>query len=94
MIGAAAAWILDHQIGSDSTLFDCTAGSAVTIGVGILALVLAAASGFASYRLWRSDLETHARRFVALLGAMMAVLLAIAIALSTVAGFILPGCLA
>jgi hypothetical protein len=93
LAGAALAWALDHQIGSDGTFFDCTGGSGLTIVVGVLALVLAAASGFASLRLWRSDRETPARRFVALLGVMFAVLLGLAILLPTIAGFILPECL-
>ena len=93
LAGAALAWALDHQIGSDGTFFDCTKGSALTIVVGLLALVLAGVSGFASLRLWRSDRETPARRFVGLLGVMFAVLLGLAILLSTIAGFILPECL-
>ena len=92
--GAALAWALDHQIGSDGTFFECTSGSGVTIIVGLLALVLAAASGFASFRQWRSDKETPARRFIALLGVMFAVLLSLAILLPTIAGLILPECLA
>jgi hypothetical protein len=94
LAGAALAWALDHQVGSDGTFFDCTRGSALTIVVGVLALLLAAGSGFASWRLWRSDRETPARRFIALLGAMFALLLGLAILLPTIAGFILPECLA
>jgi hypothetical protein len=93
LAGAALAWALDHQIGSDGTFFDCTQGSALTIVVGLLALVLAAAGGFASLRLWRSDRETPARRFVALLGVMFAILLGLAILLPTIAGLILQECL-
>jgi hypothetical protein len=94
LAGAALAWALDHQIGSDSTFFDCNRGSTVTIAVGLLTLALAAASGFASFRLWRSDAETSARRFVALLGWLFAILLGLGILLSTIAGLILPECLA
>jgi hypothetical protein len=94
LAGAALAWALDHQIGSDSTFFDCREGSTVAILVGILALILAAASGLASFRLWRSDAETSARRFVALLGWLFAILFGLAILLSTIAAFILPECLA
>jgi hypothetical protein len=94
LAGAALAWALDHQIGSDGTFFDCTRGSSLTIIVGLLALILAGASGVASLRLWRSDKETPARRFIALLGALFAVLLGLAILLSTIAGLILPECLA
>ena len=93
LAGAALAWALDHHIGSDGTFFDCTQGSALTIVVGLLALVLAAAGGFASLRLWRSDRETPARRFVALLGVMFAILLGLAILLPTIAGLILQECL-
>jgi hypothetical protein len=93
LAGASLAWALGHQIGSDGTFFDCTVGSPLTIIVGLLALVLAAASGFASLRLWRGDKETPARRFVALLGVMFAVLLGLAILLPTIAGLILPECL-
>ena len=55
MIGAGAAWILDHQIGSDGTFYNCDAGSTVTVIVGILALLVTIASGIASFRLWRSN---------------------------------------
>ena len=92
LIGGAAAWILDHQIGSDGTFFDCAGGSPLTPVVGVFALILISASGFASFRIWHSDRETATRRFVALLGLMLATLLALAILLSTVAGLILPEC--
>jgi hypothetical protein len=93
LIGAALAWILIHQIGSDGTFFNCGSGNSTTIVVGVLMLILAAASGIASFRLWRRGGETSARRFVALLGWMFAILLGLGIVLSTVAGLILPGCL-
>ena len=93
MVGAAAAWALDHQVGSDSTFYRCGSGNLVTVVVGLLCLLVAGASGFASFRLWRSDAETSARRFVALLGFLFALLLALAILLSTIAGLIMPECL-
>jgi hypothetical protein len=93
LIGAGLAWALDHQIGGDGIFYNCGSGAVLTTIVGLLCLVITAASGFASFRLWRSGEETAARRFVALLGAMFAVLLAIAIVLSTIAGFIIPECL-
>jgi len=64
-----------------------------TTVVGVLCLLLTLASGFASFRLWRSGEETPARRFVALLGMLFAILLAIAIILPTIAGLIMPECL-
>jgi hypothetical protein len=65
----------------------------VTIVVGVVTLLVAAASGLASLRLWRSGRETAARRFLALLGVLFSLLLGLAILLSIVAGLILPGCL-
>ena len=94
LAGAALAWALDHQIGSDGTFYDCAAGSPLAIVVGIVTLAVAAASGFASFRLWDGEREPNARRFVALLGWLFSVLLGLAILLSTIAAFILPACLA
>jgi hypothetical protein len=93
MGGAATAWALDHQIGGDSTFYRCGSGALVTIVVGIVCLLVTAAAGFASFRLWRSEAETSARRFIALLGFLFALLLALAILLSTIAGVIMPECL-
>jgi choline-glycine betaine transporter len=93
LLGAALGWAFDHQAGGDGIFYECGRGVLWTTIVGVLGLLLTAASGFASFRLWRSDKETPARRFVALLGMLFAVLLAIAIVLPTVAGFIMPECL-
>jgi hypothetical protein len=93
LIGASLGWILDHQVGGDGIIFNCARGSVLTTIVGLLCLLLTLASGFASYRLWRGDAETAARRFVGLLGALLALLLSIAILLATIAGFIMPACL-
>ena len=49
-------------------------------------------SGIASFRLWRSNAETHARRFIALVGWLFAILLGLAILLPTMAGLIIPEC--
>jgi hypothetical protein len=92
LIGAGLAWALSHQIGSDGVFFDC-GGTGLTLVVGVVALVLAAVSGLGSFRLWRRGGETEARRFVALIGWLSALLLGLAIVLSTVAGLILPECL-
>ena len=94
MVGAGLAWILAHQIGSDGTLYDCRVGAEVTIGVGLVTLIATALSGLASFRLWRRGGETEARRFIALLGWLFAILLGLAILLSTIAAVILPECAA
>ena len=93
MAGAGAAWALDHQIGGDGIFYDCGRGVVWTTVVGIVCLIVTALCGFASFRLWRRDAETSARQFVALVGFLFALLLALAILLSTIAGFILPECL-
>ncbi len=92
IIGAGAAWILDHQVGSDATFYQCGAGSTVTIIVGIVALAVTVVSGIASFRLWRGSVETDARRFIALVGWLFAILLGLAILLSTAAALIIPEC--
>ena len=92
MIGAAAGWILAHQIGSDGTFYECDNGTTITVVVGILSLILTAVSGFASFRLWRRGGETEARRFIALVGWLFAILLGLAILLPTIAGLIIPEC--
>lgn len=92
MLGSALAWALAHQIGSDGTFYECDNGSAVTLIVGVLALLVTAASGIASFRLWRRGGETEARRFVALVGWLFALLLGLAILLPTLAGLIIPEC--
>jgi hypothetical protein len=94
LIGAGLAWMLDHQIGGDGIFFDCGRGVVWTTIVGVVCLLIIAASGLASFRLWRTNKETHARRFLALLGLLIAVLMALAIVLPTIAGFIVPACLA
>ena len=93
LAGAATAWALDHQIGSDGIEYYCPRGAVLTTIVGVLCLLLAGASGYASYRLARSDSETPTRRFLALLGVLLALLLSVAILLPTIAGWILPECL-
>ena len=75
MIGSGLAWALAHQIGSDGTFYNCDAGSTVTVIVGVLALIVTVISGSASFRLWRSNAETEARRFIALVGWLFAILL-------------------
>ena len=93
MAGAALGWSFDHQVGGDGIFYDCSRGVVWTTVVGVICLLVTALSGFASFRLWRSNAETSARHFVALLGFLFALLLGVAILLPTIAGFILPGCL-
>jgi hypothetical protein len=96
LVGAGLAWALSHQIGSNAIFDDCRAGNPLFVGVvGLLALALAAASGFGSWRIWRrGGKETEPRRFLGLVGALFAALLALAILLEIAASVIIPGCFA
>ena len=93
MIGSGLAWVLAHQIGSDGTFYECDNGTEITLIVGVLALFVTAVSGVASFRLWRRGGETEARRFIALIGWLFAILLFLAILLPTLAGLIFPECI-
>jgi hypothetical protein len=92
MIGSGLAWALAHQIGSDGVFYECDNGTEVTLIVGVLALIATAVSGIASFRLWRRGGETEARRFIALIAWLFAILLFLAILLPTLAGLIFPEC--
>jgi len=92
MIGSGLAWALAHQIGSDGTFYECDNGTEVTLIVGVLTLIVTAVSGVTSFRLWRRGGETEARRFIALIGWLFAILLFLAILLPTLAGLIFPEC--
>lgn len=94
LIGAGLAWALAHQIGADGVFFDCDRGTGLSLIIGLLALALAAVSGWGSFRLWRRGGETDARSFVALIGWLFAILLSLAILLPMVGGLILPQCAA
>ena len=93
MLGAGTAWAVMHQVGSDGTFYHCGRGTSLTLIVGVIALVVTAASGLASFRLWRRGGETEARCFIALIGWLFAILLGLAILLSAAAGLIFPECL-
>lgn len=93
LIGAGAAWFGAHQIGSDGVFYDCYRGTGLVLVVGVAALLLAAVSGLASYRRWRRPGATEARRFIAMIAWLFAILLSLAILLPTVAALILPECL-
>jgi hypothetical protein len=93
MAGAGIAWALDHQVGGDGIFYQCDRGPLWTTVVGVICLLITAVCGFASFRLWRGGSETAARRFIALLGWLFALLLGLAILLATIAGLIMPECL-
>ena len=95
LFGGAAAWFADHQIASDSNVWDChKAGGAFAITVGLVCLAATLAGGIAS---WRSaptdrDQEPDSRRFARIVGVGSAAVFALAIAFGTWAGVLVPGC--
>ena len=89
----AVGWAFAHQLGSNVVFDDCRAGSpAFLILVGLAARAVALAGGFVSLAIWRSEAESGGRRFVGLVGAMLAALAAFAIVLQAAAVLILPPC--
>ncbi len=96
LVGAAAGWFLAHQAGSNSVFDDCRVGESwFVVAVNLAGLVLAVAGGFFSWDVCRQDeRETEGRRFLGLLGALLAALAVFAIVLQGVSGLILPRCVA
>jgi hypothetical protein len=82
-----------HQLGADSTFQDCTAGSPWIVIVGTIAgLALIAAGAFASWRVFDAGGEAPARRMIAAVSLMAAVLFAIAVILPLIAALLIPPC--
>jgi hypothetical protein len=93
LTGAATAWFVSQQIGSNLSQGDCSAAGALVVGlVGLVALALALAGGLLSHRVWRTRNEGVTRKFIAQVGMMTAALLGLAIILQTLAAFIIPSC--
>jgi hypothetical protein len=90
---AALGWGLAHQLGGDTVFDDCTVGGGFVLLVCVGGLAITALGGFFSLRVWRRD-ESEGRRFVGLVGALLAALAAFAILLQAAAGLILAPCAA
>jgi hypothetical protein len=94
ILGAAAGWFVSHQLGSNAAFDDCRTGDAgFVLLVGLLGLALAGGGGYFSWDVWRGD-ESDARRFIGLVGLLLALAAVFAILLQSVAGLVLPDCLA
>jgi hypothetical protein len=88
-LGVAVA----HQLGGDFTFQDCRVGSPWIVIVGTIAgLALIGAGAFASWRVYGANGEAPARRMIAAVSLMAAVLFAIAITLPVVAALLIPPC--
>jgi hypothetical protein len=94
MLGAGAGWFVSQQLGSNAAFDDCRTGDAgFVLLAGLLGIALAGAGGYFSWDVWRRD-ESDARRFIGLVGLLLALIAAFAILLQSVSGLILPDCLA
>jgi hypothetical protein len=82
-----------HQLGADSTFEDCTVGSPWIVIVGtIVGLALVALGAISSWRVYGSGAETPARKTIATVSLLAALLFAIAIILPFIASLLIPQC--
>jgi len=94
MAAAAAGWGVSHQVASNAVFDDCRVGSAgFVILVCLAGLAITALGGFFSFGVWRRD-ESEGRRFVGLVGALLAALAGFAILLQGASALILERCAA
>jgi phosphoglycerol transferase MdoB-like AlkP superfamily enzyme len=84
---------LAHQLGADSTFQDCRLGSPLVVAVGtIVGLVLIALGAAGSWRIYGTEGEGPARRFIAAVSLMACALYAIAVVLPLIAAMVIPRC--
>jgi hypothetical protein len=95
LLGAAFGWGLTHQVGSDSAFDDCrTASASFIVVLCLIGLLITGVGGLFSWDIWRRREETEGRRFLGMLGALLAALAAFAILLQAISALILPRCVA
>ncbi|HEX8261504.1 MAG TPA: hypothetical protein VF547_01370 [Allosphingosinicella sp.] len=94
MAAAAVGWGASHQVASNAVFDDCRVGDpAFVLLVCLGGLAVAALGGYFSFDVWRRD-ESEGRRFIGLVGALLAALAAFAILLQAASSLILPPCAA
>lgn len=89
---AASGWALSHQVGSDAIFDDCARGGTLIIVVSLIGLLVTAAGGLYCLLSWRR--ADQGRSFMGIVGMLLALIAAFAIALQIAAGLILPACVA
>jgi hypothetical protein len=96
LVAAGLGWGLSHQVGSNAVFDDCRdAGNLFVLVTCLVGLLIIAAGGYFSFNVWRrGGEESEGRRFVGLLGAILALLAAFAVLLQALSAAILPRCLA
>jgi hypothetical protein len=84
---------LAHQVGADSTFQDCDFSSPwVVIVAAIAGLLLVAFGALGSWRVYATDSEAPARRFIAVVSLMSCGIYAVAIILPFIASLVIPRC--
>ena len=99
LVAGLLGWSLSDQIASNLIQENCRLGGPLLVGgTGLLGALLALVGGWLSYGIWRrgpADGEAigpGARRFIAGVSALAALIFLGAIVLQTIAGFIIPAC--
>ncbi|NNM76275.1 hypothetical protein HJG53_05085 [Sphingomonas sp. ID1715] len=91
MLAAGFGWALTDQLGSNLVFDKCGAAHPLLmILIGLVGLGVALSGGLVSWRQRRR--EEGGRHFIAIVGALMALLFSIAIFLQTAASLFLPRC--
>ena len=90
---AALGWGAAHQVASASIFDDCRAANpGFVLLVCGLGLVVAIIGGLFSWDIWRRADESPGRRFVGMIGALLAALASFAIILQSLSALIIPPC--
>ncbi|HVM23447.1 MAG TPA: hypothetical protein VM308_09155 [Sphingomicrobium sp.] len=86
-------FFLAHQLGSSATFQDCRVGSPWLVIVGTIAgLALVGAGAIGSWRIFAREGETQARKLIAAIGLLTAIMFAMGILLPLIAALVIPAC--
>ncbi len=95
-VSSGLAVVINHQGIADTVYFRCDVGNPATVVVvGVATLALAWAGALIAWRSRSSDAEDpdrRTRKFITLVGLLMAALYSVAIVFQILAGLIIPVC--
>jgi hypothetical protein len=93
LAAAALGWGVAHQVGSASIFDNCNrAQPGFVLIVCGLGLAVATAGALFSLDIWRRQDETPGRRFLGLIGTLLAALTCFAIILQAISSLVIPPC--
>jgi hypothetical protein len=93
LVAALSGEAVHHQVLSDMLRFDCRLGDAGVFLLAAAGVLLWMGLGAAiSWFTVRGEPHATTRRFIANLGILMGLMLALAVLWQTYAGFVVPGC--